>query len=78
MKGILPVKVAQRFEYIDNMGRQEIWRHTYNAEIGESASIAVGKAATNLVAVVPFGGAAAVVVTLNKLTDGLEFSADHL
>jgi len=67
------VRRAQRFEYIDNMGHQEIWRHTFDADLGEHASITFGKAAATSVAVVPYGEAAPLVETLNRLTEGLTF-----
>ena len=67
-----PKRIKQRFEYIDNMGFQEIWRHTFDADLGEGPSITAGLASTMRIAVVPFGTAREICETLSAATDGLE------
>lgn len=64
-------RIKQRFEYIDNMGLQEIWRHTFDADLGEGLSITAGCASTMRIAVVPFGKAREICEALTAVTADL-------
>lgn len=68
-----PRHIKQRFEYIDNLGFQEIWRHTFDAEIGPS--ITAGKASTMRIAVVPYGKAREICEALSAVTNDLSVPA---
>lgn len=67
--------IKQRFEYIDTMGFQEIWRHTFDAELGEALSITAGRASTMRIAVVPYGRGKEICDALSAVTLGLKVPA---